>query len=434
MSLPANFNYVHVYFHFVKSIGDMLINGDNDGGDEEIGVDTLTAKPLRKGRELLKSGFVEDVQDKLVEDSGDYAVGAHVQHSMKKLLPLNVNVVLSNVSGYVRHASCDCKASSRGRCAHIAAVLLKLSDTSTAEENIVTPSTSKPCTWNKGKKREKKPQKLHLAEYASRKRKPLSQLYNWDPRPEENRGFSESSVSNFITGLCSENITMSETLLSTKYEDFVLDETDIAHYKALSEQFEKELQDYNINLLNFSLCCEIPDTYSQITSPKWKHERMFRIIASVCRTVVNLGGSISPNDSLQPHFNYLEKQFWFPSSFLNSHMKYGIDNEVIAVKDYCNAKQTSVKSSGLWINADYVHLAASPDGLIYGDSNKHCGIVEIKCLNILRLHSVEDIVRKNCPDAEIKRQCFIIEGDKLILKRTHSYFYQVQLQLLVTMA
>ena len=101
--------------------------------------------------------------------------------------------------------------------------------------------------------------------------------------------------------------------------------------------------------------------------------------------VVNLGESILLNDSLQPHFTYLEKQFWFPYSFLNSHMKYGIDNEVIAVKEYCNAQQTSVKSSGLWINADYVHLAASSEGLIYDNSNKLCGIVEIKCLNILRL-------------------------------------------------
>ena len=236
------------------------------------------------------------------------------------------------------------------------------------------------------------------------------------------------------TGLCSENLTMLETLLSTKYEDFVFDDTDIAFYKALSEQFEKELQDYNINLLDFSLCCEIPDTYSQTKSPRWNYEQIFRITASICRTVVNLGESISPNDSMQPHLNYLEKQLWFPSSFLNSHMTYGINNEVIAVKHCCNAKQTSVKWSGIWINADYVHLAASPDGLIYDDSNKLCGIVEIKCLNILRWHSMEDIVKKNCPDAEIKMQCFIIDGGKLTLKRARSYFYQAQLQLIVAMA
>ena len=155
-----------------------------------------------------------------------------------------MNVVLSNVSGYVEHASCICKASSLGRCALIAAVLLKLSDTLTAEENIATPSTSKPCIWNKGEKREKKPQNFILQSMHHEKENPH---HNLDPRPEENRGFSESSLSNFITGLCSENLTMWEALLSTNYEDFVLDETDIAYYKVLSEQFEEELQDYNNN-------------------------------------------------------------------------------------------------------------------------------------------------------------------------------------------
>ena len=80
--------------------------------------------------------------------------------------------MLRNVSGYVRHASCDCKASSFGRSARIAAVLLKLSDTSTAEENIVTPLLPSHAYGIWGKKCEKKPQKPHHAEYASRKRKP----------------------------------------------------------------------------------------------------------------------------------------------------------------------------------------------------------------------------------------------------------------------
>ena len=112
---------------------------------------TLTAKPLRKGRGLLRSGFIEDMQDKFTEESNDYAIRAHVQHSMKNLLPLNVHIVLSNASGYVKHASCDCKASLTGRCAHVAAVLLKLSDISSAKEKIVIPPASKLCTWNKGK-------------------------------------------------------------------------------------------------------------------------------------------------------------------------------------------------------------------------------------------------------------------------------------------
>ena len=34
----------------------------------------------------------------------------------------------------------------------------------------------------------------------------------------------------------------------------------------------------------------------------------------------------------------------------------------------------------------------------------------------------------------MKRQCFAVEDKKFVLKRTHSFFYQIQLQLLVTEA
>ena len=62
--------------------------------------------------------------------------------------------------------------------------------------------------------------------------------------------------------------------------------------------------------------------------------------------------------------------------------------------------------SGLWINKKYLHLAASPDGLIFQDQ-KWNNIIEVKCLNILRLNSVESIVNGDCLKAEIKRK-FII--------------------------
>ena len=60
--------------------------------------------------------------------------------------------------------------------------------------------------------------------------------------------------------------------------------------------------------------------------------------------------------------------------------------------------------------------------------------MEVKCLNILRLHSVNDIINGDCQSAEVKQQCFVVKDKKLVLKRTHSYFYQIQLQLLITEA
>ena len=71
------------------------------------------------------------------------------------MVPLNVNVVISDISGYAKVAMCDCKVSALGRCAHVAALLLKLSDAAHDKGSTIKPSTSQPCTWNRGKKREK---------------------------------------------------------------------------------------------------------------------------------------------------------------------------------------------------------------------------------------------------------------------------------------
>ena len=195
---PPNFNYGHVYYYLVESIdttrttilttkpSNNVIDDDSDYDDDPSGSDGgITAKSLRKGRWLLKSNFVEDVQDNFNSSHNEYMLRAHVQHSMKNLYPLNVLVYISNASGAIKDAECDCKASSLGRCAHVAVVLLMLSDSVATYGSVVdAPSTSQPCTWNKGKKRTKNPQKVHLATYSSSKRKRPSCMHTWDPRPK----------------------------------------------------------------------------------------------------------------------------------------------------------------------------------------------------------------------------------------------------------
>ena len=116
------FNYVQVYFYLVESVVNMNLPSDARTDGEDF-VD-CTAKPLKKGRNLLNSGFVENVQDNTT-NSGDYVLRGHVHHSMKNLLPLSVGrVVISGCSGSIKKALCTCKASSFDRCAHISALLL----------------------------------------------------------------------------------------------------------------------------------------------------------------------------------------------------------------------------------------------------------------------------------------------------------------------
>ena len=126
------YNYGHLYHYLVgtiesKTLSDSDKDSTNENTERLMG-DTVTAKPLKKqGRNLLDSGFVENIQDNSLPN-GDYALRAHVYHSMKKLLPLNVTIVISGASGYIKRCSCSYKASACNRCAHVTDVLLYLDD------------------------------------------------------------------------------------------------------------------------------------------------------------------------------------------------------------------------------------------------------------------------------------------------------------------
>ncbi|XP_066922319.1 uncharacterized protein [Clytia hemisphaerica] len=198
-NIPNNFNYGHVYFSLVESVASAagIQDSSDSDGDLYSTCDTVTAKPFRKGRNLLKGENVVDTQDNFDEPKQEYMLRTHVHHSMKAELPLNVFVIVSNVSGNVKRTGCDSRASEIGRCCHVAALLFKLSDYSSENNLVLKPSTSEPCTWDKGKKRAKKPEKLHETQYASNKRKPPGNLYNFDPRPENMRTVSNESVRNF---------------------------------------------------------------------------------------------------------------------------------------------------------------------------------------------------------------------------------------------
>ena len=72
--------------------------------------------------------------------------------------------------------------------------------------------------------------------------------------------------------------------------------------------------------------------------------------------------------------------------------------------------QVLVELSRLWINKKYLHVAASPDGLVFGDDKNLLSIVKV-------LHSVNDIINGDCQSAEVKQQCFVVKDKKLVLKK-----------------
>ena len=236
-------------------------SSDSDEDNLYDNCDTVTVKPLKKGRNLLSSGFVENVQDNFDEIKHEFYVCAHMQHSMKNMLPLNVNVVISDISGYVKVAMCDCKVSALGRCAHVAALLLKLSDAA-HDKGSTIKAVHVTTRHMEGKKHDKKSQRLHEAEYSSSKRKPPSELYMWDLRPENKRCVKEDDIKNLVVDLQADNNpSMWVTLLSITYDDFKLEQSDITIYRnyAVFSGF-CESQSYHPKVRNLLLRSLTPNT------------------------------------------------------------------------------------------------------------------------------------------------------------------------------
>lgn len=184
---------------------------------------------MKNRRKYVDSGFVHDIMDNM--NHKHYFLRAHVWLSMRNELPRNVVVVLSVISGAVIHASCDpCRASSLGRCSHVvAALFVILHQVKKLGAVLSKPCTSKECSWNKGKKRDKNPQSLSGAVYPSKLRKSAEPVINFDPRPSDYRRVFPEHINRFAIALQSlsqdndgQNISMWETQLKITYKDYDL--------------------------------------------------------------------------------------------------------------------------------------------------------------------------------------------------------------------
>ena len=68
-SIPSMFNYGNIVQYIIESVDKIRLPNENqDSSDEED--DTVTDMPMKKGRGLFASGFVENVQDS-VSDIGN---------------------------------------------------------------------------------------------------------------------------------------------------------------------------------------------------------------------------------------------------------------------------------------------------------------------------------------------------------------------------
>jgi hypothetical protein len=108
-----------------------------------------------------------------------------------------------------------------------------------------------------------------------------------------------------------------------------------------------------------------------------------------------------------------------------SHVKavqWGKDHEEEAREEYEKVTMSKVTECGLFVSKKMPLFAASPDGILQSNN----GLLEIKCPFSLKDSDVNNLA------TVASSQFFTCSNAKLSLKRTHAYYFQVQLQMYVT--
>ena len=272
--------------------------------------------------------------------------------------------------------------------------------------------------------------KLSDATYPSKKRKNNIQVTYFDPRPEEFRRVTSKNINKFVVdlqALSSWPLSQWETQLLISYEDYAIEASSVP---LLEEQGKLLLTNITPKDL-----WEIEGTVQQSQSDKWRSEQWLRITASTCLDAYKVGKSVLTNSSnaASSSKKFIKKHIWKLDGDTpqTSWMKYGLERESAAIKQYEIQTSLSVSLTGLWVNPQFLYIACSPDGLVGDD-----GLLEIKSLKIFHDNTIDQVVndtdRVLVSKDTLNRQCFVMKDNKCILKKSHDYYYQIQCQLLVT--
>ena len=169
-------------------------------------------------------------------------------------------------------------------------------------------------------------------------------------------------------------------------------------------------EDFEFDLSNDQIGAIAKATVDQYECDEWFAQRAGRITASKMKAACHTDPAF-PSISLIKQICY---PHWY--RFSSEAVKWGCDHESIALELYAEEAGKQHASfnffhSGLCIHEEYQFLAATPDGITLCDCCDY-GIVEVKC---------PYCKKDSNPDC--------LENGSL--KKSHQYYYQVQLQMFV---
>ncbi len=143
------------------------------------------------------------------------------------------------------------------------------------------------------------------------------------------------------------------------------------------------------------------ETLGQSSNALWYLHRKYRVTASVARKIA------------KGRRKELRVKYFLENLRPTRGMIYGKDMEPVAREQYKVLFKKEVHEAGLIVNQTVPWIAASVDGLIFEDDGS-VTVLEIKCPS-------------SCQDDQIDVD-YIVNGS---LKKSHQYYTQVQVQMLL---
>lgn len=404
-------------------------------------------KAINKSAEyLFRCGHVQKIE---VSCSSQCYIRANCLPEMKKDRIYKLSLVLNKDSFDITYAHCGCPAGKgpMGSCKHIAALCYGVAEFC----NLKGIPEYQTCTdrlqaWNQPRKKKVDP--IPVDELGNRRRELLQMSATstssvmFDPRPMEYRTRDDDATENLRCDLlnmkqkCAFTTILIPSVAKIQHDHRYSSTSSVKGTSYSVEPAplncpltEMEQQALSVSIID-SLCLSETErlelemkTREQSSSLLWFQERRKRITGSKC-------GRILIQQQRTPA---LLRFCLYPKPFdkVPEAIAWGQSCEPKAFSEYIRFMNLNghgglfAKKSGLVVHPDKGWLGASPDAWVFDPTTQNSrGIAEFKC----PFSKAEMQPEEACSDQRF--YCSLIDG-KLFLKRIHSYYHQVQLQLYV---
>lgn len=298
-------------------------------------------------------------------------------------------------------------------------------------ESEIMPVTSYLCQWKMPKKRKESNIPMSTAifekhDYQKKKKRKTSLTEDFDPRPEECRGITQTLLPALLDDVCGESLGIS-LLFDPRYcqQNIPFTSTEIPALSAIKKNVSAFKDSLTMSAEKYR---EIEQkTREQRDSPLWYSVRQYRITASHFGEILRRKCDTLPDK--------LVMRILKPRSFSSIAIDWGVKNESRAILSYISYQHTkglgslTVGPCGFLVSESHPFLGATPDGTVYDPSDlQHpFGFIEVKCPYTHRNHT--PIEACSSPGFCCNLVLHSDGHQALQLRRNHIYFAQVQGQM-----